>query len=63
MFVELGCGVGNTLFPILHQFPFFRLYGCDFATSAIKLINEELIKQNCTRMKVEVCDLVKDEIP
>jgi SAM-dependent methyltransferase len=40
VFVELGCGVGNTLFPIHNQFEYLRLYGCDFANSAIKLINE-----------------------
>ena len=63
VFIELGCGVGNSLFPVLNQYPFFRLYGCDFAASAINLINQELKRQECTRMTVVVCDLVKDEIP
>ena len=58
-----GAEWGNSLFPILNQFPFFRLYGCDFAASAIKLIDEELEKQKCQRMTVRVCDLVKDDIP
>ena len=61
-FCELGCGVGNALFPILDKNPHLTLYGFDFAKTAIALIqNSPLYKED--KMQVAVCDLVKDSIP
>ena len=37
-FMELGCAVGNTLFPLLREFPCFNYYGCDISAKAISLI-------------------------
>lgn len=61
-YYELGCGVGNTLFPLLRQFECFNYYGCDISKKAITLIEEEMEKHEelKPRMKVCVCDLVKD---
>lgn len=41
-YYELGCGVGNTLFPLLRQFECFHYYGCDISKKAIHLIEEEM---------------------
>jgi tRNAThr (cytosine32-N3)-methyltransferase len=38
VYYELGCGVGNTLFPLLRQFDFFNYLGCDISAHAITLI-------------------------
>lgn len=35
---EPGCGVGNSIFPLLKAFPTLKIYGCDFAKSAIELL-------------------------
>ena len=37
-FSELGCAVGNTLFPLLREFPCFNYFGCDISAKAISLI-------------------------
>jgi len=38
--LEVGCGVGNTIFPLLENTPDKRLfvYGCDFAPTAIDIV-------------------------
>jgi methyltransferase-like protein 6 len=36
--VELGCGVGNTIFPLLKENAHLFFYGLDFAPSAIELV-------------------------
>eukprot|EP00198_Chlamydomonas_reinhardtii_P008377 XP_001697714.1 predicted protein [Chlamydomonas reinhardtii] len=36
--LEVGCGVGNTVFPLLEINPALRVHCCDFATSAIELV-------------------------
>jgi SAM-dependent methyltransferase len=61
-FSELGCAVGNTLFPLLREFPCFNYFGCDISAKAISLIEEEMEKHQefKPRLKVAVCDLVKD---
>jgi tRNAThr (cytosine32-N3)-methyltransferase len=41
--VELGCGAGNTLFPVVQQNrnPHFHIHGCDFAANAVKVVKEQ----------------------
>lgn len=38
--VEVGCGVGNTLFPLAELNPSARVHGCDFAASAIDVVRQ-----------------------
>jgi SAM-dependent methyltransferase len=40
---EVGCGVGNTILPILktNNSPKLQLYGCDFATTAVELLKQD----------------------
>ncbi|KAI6218302.1 putative methyltransferase NSUN5 [Aphelenchoides besseyi] len=39
--LEVGCGVGNSVFPMLEMSPDLFVYCCDFSSSAI-----EMVKQN-----------------
>lgn len=48
---EIGCGVGNTIFPILkyNNDPRLRLFGCDFSAKAIDILrnHEEFDANRC----------------
>lgn len=61
---ELGCGVGNTIFPILKYTKDnsrqLRVYGCDFSATAIDIMNahEEFDADRC---RVFVMDATADE--
>ena len=35
---QVGCGVGNTTFPLLEVNPSARVYACDYAPTAIQLV-------------------------
>ena len=36
--LEVGCGVGNFLFPVLEELPNVFFYACDFSPRAIDLV-------------------------
>lgn len=35
---QVGCGVGNTTFPLLEVNPWAQVYACDYAPTAIQLV-------------------------
>ena len=57
---EIGCAVGNTIFPLFELYaPFLKLYGVDISPRAIEMIKKaEKFDENF--MNVAVCDIVKD---
>ncbi|KAL7268039.1 hypothetical protein RUND412_009354 [Rhizina undulata] len=60
--VELGCGAGNTLFPVLsqNQNPKFHIHGCDFSATAVSLVKSQplyLASQPLGTVSVSVYDL------
>lgn len=59
---EIGCGVGNTIIPILKYSTeqSLQVYGCDFSSKAIDILknNEEFDSKRC---EVFVLDATTDE--
>ncbi|XP_001376408.2 tRNA N(3)-methylcytidine methyltransferase METTL2A isoform X1 [Monodelphis domestica] len=58
--LEVGCGVGNTVFPILHtnNDPGLFVYCCDFSTTAVDLVqtNSEYDPSRCFAFVHDLCD-------
>ena len=62
--LEIGCGVGNSVLPLLELNPDLQITAFDFAHSAISILQENpLFLSNKHRMKVSVCDVTTDHIP
>ena len=57
--LEVGCGVGNFLFPLLEQNAGLYVYACDFSSRAVELVKKDA-RFTDSRMKVFTCDITKD---
>ncbi len=42
-FAQAGCGVGNTLFPLLETNPEAVAYACDFSPHAVSLVRQHAL--------------------
>jgi len=61
---EVGCGVGNAMFPLLKEYPQLHVLGVDISKRAIELIQQRKdYKSESHRCKVWVCNLVEDPLP
>lgn len=56
--VEIGCGVGNTFFPLLKEHPESFFYALDFSSTAISLLKSNPLFE-ANRCKAFVCDISK----
>eukprot|EP01147_Barroeca_monosierra_P004370 gene4370-6657_t len=61
--LEVGCGAGNTVFPLLtnNPDPKFFVYACDYAPTAVELVKSHS-EYKPTRCHAFVCDIANDEI-
>ncbi|KAJ3053424.1 hypothetical protein HK097_004311 [Rhizophlyctis rosea] len=59
--LEIGCGVGNFVFPLLELNPELFIYACDFSKRAVDFVQADPRYTEC-RSKAFVCDLTKDPL-
>jgi SAM-dependent methyltransferase len=59
--LEIGCGVGNALFPLLRLHPDVFFYGVDCSRNAIQVVQNHA--DYSSRCAAWVIDLVGDELP
>jgi 2-polyprenyl-3-methyl-5-hydroxy-6-metoxy-1,4-benzoquinol methylase len=38
LLLQVGCGAGNTVYPLLEVNPELRVYACDFSPKAVQLV-------------------------
>ncbi|KAL8522253.1 hypothetical protein ACS0TY_012405 [Phlomoides rotata] len=59
--LEVGCGAGNTIFPLLATYPDIFVHACDFSPRAVNLVKTHKDFEE-TRVNAFVCDLTVDDL-
>ncbi|ELT90658.1 hypothetical protein CAPTEDRAFT_137298 [Capitella teleta] len=59
--LEVGCGVGNFLFPLLKDNSSLYIYACDFSPRAVQFVKENSLYDE-SRCKAFQCDLTSDDL-
>ncbi|XP_073136272.1 tRNA N(3)-methylcytidine methyltransferase trm141-like isoform X2 [Henckelia pumila] len=59
--LEVGCGAGNTIFPLIAAYPKLFVYACDFSSDALALVKSHS-KFTEDRMHLFNCDVSSDEL-
>lgn len=58
--LEAGCGVGNTIFPLLRTHPALFVYALDFSDTAVEIVRAHPL---AGRVTAAVCDLTSGSLP
>lgn len=62
IYLELGCGVGNMIFPLLEEgFSNFYFYACDFSPRAIDFVKSNKLYDD-SRVNAFCADLTTDDL-
>lgn len=59
--LELGCGYGSAIFPILAECPNVHAQVCDFSAHAIDILQRS-VQYDPTRCRAFVCDIAQEEL-
>ncbi|KAK4793001.1 hypothetical protein SAY86_023436 [Trapa natans] len=59
--LEVGCGAGNTIFPLIATYPNIFVHACDFSPRAVNLVK---LHKDFTESHIRafVCDLTVDDL-
>jgi len=60
--LELGCAVGNGLFPLLRANPDLFVLACDLSPVAVELLRQK-VEYQCGRCFAFSCDIAREEPP
>lgn len=62
VFLELGCGVGNMIFPLVEEsFSNFYFYACDFSPRAVEFVKSNKLYDE-SKMKAFCSDLTTEDL-
>lgn len=62
IYLELGCGVGNMIFPLVEEgFSNFYFYACDFSPRAVDFVKANKLYDD-NKMKAFCADLTTDDL-
>ncbi|KAL3824473.1 hypothetical protein ACJIZ3_020502 [Penstemon smallii] len=59
--LEVGCGAGNSIFPLIAAYPKLFVHACDFSTEALTIVKSNS-NFNEDRINVFVCDVSNEEL-
>ncbi|KAH7859058.1 hypothetical protein Vadar_030960 [Vaccinium darrowii] len=59
--LEVGCGAGNTVFPLVAKHPKLFVHACDFSPQAIAIVKSH-VDFNEDRVNTFLCDIVNDDL-
>ncbi|KAJ4839922.1 hypothetical protein Tsubulata_040987 [Turnera subulata] len=59
--LEIGCGAGNTIFPLVASYPDIFFHACDFSPRAVELVKNHKDYTE-SRVNAFVCDLTSDDL-
>lgn len=59
--LEVGCGVGNFVFPLIEEEIGMFIYACDFSPRAVDLVKNDA-RYDETRIKAFTCDVTQDRL-
>lgn len=59
--LEVGCGAGNTIFPLVATYPEIFIHACDFSQRAVDLVQTHK-DFTATRVNAFTCDLTADDL-
>ncbi|MQL85376.1 hypothetical protein Taro_017895 [Colocasia esculenta] len=59
--LEVGCGAGNTIFPLISTYPYIFVHACDFSPRAVDLVKAHKAFKP-VQVNAFVCDLTVDDL-
>lgn len=59
--LEVGCGVGNFIFPLLEEKTRFYIYACDFSPRAVQMVKSHPLYAE-EQVRAFQCDLTRDPL-